>query len=340
MSVAAGSLTSGSVSLSDPRPGQASVSYTFKGSSADGATAVKCVQVVWSTTPTGDTAPAGFSGASGSVNAGASTLINSSASGWSLTKSDGAGSTGQNNIYQYTNATGVTPSTTTGATFVLSTITNPNTADTAYYFKLNTYGNTNCSSAAIDNATVGFINTNGSTLSLTVDANLSFSVSGVNNGASCDGATTTGTSTSTTIPFGAVSTASNSVVCQDLVAATNAPSGYTISLRYTGAPQNATSDTIADHSGSNASPSTFSAAGTEAYGYTTDDATLGTGTAGRFTAGGQKWAAATTANAEVAFAAAGTAATTYRIGHQVGISSTTPGGTYSTTIVYICTPVY
>jgi hypothetical protein len=151
---------------------------------------------------------------------------------------------------------------------------------------------------------------------------------------------TTGTSTATTLPFGAVTTASNSLVCQDLQAATNATNGYSVYIRYTGKPQNAALDEIADHSGSNASPTVFSAAGTEAYGYTTDDATLGTGTANRFTNGGVKWAAATTGNAEVAYSSTGTAAATFRIGHQVGISTTTPGGTYSTTIIYTCTPVY
>lgn len=339
--IAAGTLTNASVALSDPRPNGSGVSYSFTGSSVDGATAIRCVKVVWSTTSAGDTAPTSFSGAAGSVNAAASTLINSSATNWSLAKSDGTSSSGQNNIYQYTNsASGITPSTTTGATFQLIGIANSSLADTAYFFKLSTYTNTNCTTGAVDNVLVQFINTNGSTLSLTVDESLSFTVAGVNNGTSCNGTTTTGTATATTLPFGSVTTAANSVLCQDLSAATNATNGYTIFVRYTGEPNNGSGDDINDHSGTNAAPTTFSSPGVEAYGYTTDDSSLGTGTGNRFTAGGQKWAAADITNAEVGYSPTGTTATTYRIGHQVGISTGTASGTYQTTIIYTCTPVY
>jgi hypothetical protein len=341
VSLAAGTLTNASVALSDPRPSASSVTYTFAGSSVDTATAIRCVKVVWATTPTGDIAPTNFSGAAGSVNGGASSLINSSATNWSLAKSDGASSAGQNNIYEYTHSgAGVTPGGASGRTFVLTGLTNSSAADTGYYLLVNTYTNTDCSTGGVDNVTVQFINTNDSQLSLTVDASLSFTINGVNNGDSCSGTTTTGTSTATTLPFGAVTSAANSVVCQDLTAATNATNGYSIYLRYTGQPQNATLDVIADHGGTNTAPTAFPSAGTEAYAYSTNDATLGTGTVDRFTNPSQGWAAATTSNDEVAFSATGTAATSYRIGHQVGISTTTPGGTYSTTIIYTCTPVY
>ena len=339
---AAGTLTNASVALTDPRPNATSVGYSFTGSSVDGATVVRCVKVVWSTTSAGTIAPTGFNGAPGSVNAAASTLINSSATGWSLAKSDGTSSSGQNNIYQYTNTTGVTPSTTTGATFALTGLTNSSLADTTYFFKLFTFSNTNCSTGAIDNVTVQFINTNGSTLSLTVDQSLSFTVAGVGASTSCDGTTTTSAATATTLPFGNVTTASNAVVCQDLAAATNATNGYSIFVRYTGKPSNGVGGLIADHTGTNAAPTAFSAAGTEAYGYTTNDSTLaGTNpTANRFTSPAQNWAAATTSNAEIGYSPVGSTATTYRIGHQVGIANTTPAGNYQTTIIYTCTPVY
>ena len=164
----AATLSSASVALSDPRPSATSVNYTFTGSSVT-STNIKCVKAVFSTTPTGDTAPTSWDGSAGTITAASSTLVNSSATGWTLATSDGTSSTGQKNIWQYTNSTGVTPSTTTGATFIMAGITNSNTADTAYYLKLTTYSNTNCSTGPVDNATVEFINTNGSTLSLTVD---------------------------------------------------------------------------------------------------------------------------------------------------------------------------
>ncbi|MDB5179206.1 MAG: hypothetical protein JWN01_1149 [Patescibacteria group bacterium] len=335
----AATLSSASTALSDPRPSATSVNYTFTGSSVTSSN-IKCVKAIFSTTPTGDTAPTGWSGASGSVTAASSTLVNSNGTGWTLATSDGTSSTGQKNVWQYTNATGVTPSTTTGATFIMAGITNSNTADTAYYLKVSTYDNINCSSNPVDNATVEFLNTNGSTLSLTVDNTLSFTVNAVSSSTSCDGATTTQASTATTIPFGTVTAASNGVVCQDLTAATNATNGYTIYSRYTNAPTNALSQSIADWTGTNTSPTTFPAAGTEAYGVTSNDTTLGTGSANRFTNGGQKWAALTASNAEVAYESAGVTISTYRIGHQVGISLTTKPGTYTTTVVYTCTPVY
>ncbi len=340
VNVHAASLSSVSVALSDPRPSQTGVNYTITASGVT-SSATKCVKLVWAAAYAGTAAPAGFGGAGGSVTAASSSLINNSATNWSLAKSDGAGSgVGQNNVYQYTNSsTGVVPSTLSGATFVVGGITNPSTADTAYYLMVNTYSDVACS-APIDNAIVQFINTNASTLSLTVDDTLSFTVNAVAAAQGCDGTTSTAASTATTIPFGTINSASNGIVCQDLTAATNATSGYTIYARYTAKPTNSIAQTIADWTGSNATPTTFSPAGTEAYGYTTNDSTLGTGTANRFTNGGQKWAALTNANAELAFEPNGVASTTYRIGHQVGVSLTTRPGTYTTTVIYTSTPIY
>jgi hypothetical protein len=334
----AAQLTSASASLSDSRPSQSGVTQTFTVSGVT-ASVVQCVRIVWANASTGNTAPSGFSGASGTVTAGSSTLINSSASGWSLAKSDGASSTGQNNIYEYTNSTGVTPSTTTGATFVIGGLVNPNLADTAHYVYLNTFGNTDCSTSPIDNATMEFINTNGSTLSLTVDPTLTFTVNGVSSGSSCVGDTTNAATTSTTLPFGNVVSGTPSLLCQDLAASTNATGGYSIYMRYTGAPSNGT-ETINPVSGSNAAPAAFPSPGTEAYGYSTTDASLGTGTANRFTASGPNWAALTTSNAEIAYESGPVATTNYDIAHQVDVSLTTPSGTYVTTVIYTCTPVF
>ena len=331
------------VALSDPRSNQTGVSYTFSGGDTTTPVAlsvIKCVKIVIADNSSTTKAPIGFNGVSGSVDAANSTLINSSASGWSLAKSDGISSSAQNNIFQYTNSTGITPSTTIGATFILSNLTNGSAENVTYYFRINTYGNIDCITAPIDNAYPQFVYTSASLLSLTVDASLSFTVNAVGSAQSCDGTTTTIASTSTSIPFGAVTASSNSIVCQDLIAATNATNGYTIYIRYTGAPTNVLSQTIANSSGTNAAPAAFSGAGTEAYGYSTNDATLGTGTANRFTNPSQRWAALTTSNAEVAYESVGITNTTYRIAHQVGVSTTTRAGNYQTTVLYTCTPVY
>ena len=97
---------------------------------------------------------------------------------------------------------------------------------------------------------------------------------------------------------------------------------------------------MAGHTGTNASPTVFSAAGNAAYGYTTNDATLGTGTANRFTSPAQEWAAATTTNAEIGYESTPAIGASYRTGHQLGILVTSPAGIYQTTMIYTCTLGY
>lgn len=324
----AASLTNASVALSDPRPSQ-STSYTFTGSTVTTATAIKCIKTTFSTNAASVTTPTGFTAASATVNA-SSTLINGSTAGWTATP--GA------NTFTFTNSTGVTPSLGSARTFVLDAVISSSVADTGYYYKISTYTNVDCATGPIDNAIVQFINTNGSTLSLTVDNTLSFTVNAVAASSACAGGTSNATSTSTTIPFGTVTAATNGLVCQDLSAATNATNGYTIYIRDTAQLTNGLGQTLADWTGTNAAPTTFSAAGTEAYGYSTNDVTLGTGTLGRFTT--NKFAANTTSNSELAYEAAGLTSTTYRVAHQAGVSLTTKPGTYQTTVIYTCTPVY
>jgi hypothetical protein len=195
---------------------------------------------------------------------------------------------------------------------------------------------------------VQFINTTGSTLSLTINPTLSFAVAGVNSGVSCAGGTTSGTSDATHIPFGTVTISANSIVCQDLQAASNATNGFTVSARYTAKPTSG-SNTISDLGGvspvPNSAPTSFTSSGTESYGYTTDDQSLstcgGSCSANRFYNGTTfKWAAMSSTNAEVGYEPTGVSSGTYRIGHQVGIAATTLSGTYTTTIIYTCTPVY
>jgi hypothetical protein len=336
LNIHAANLSSASLSLSDPRPNTLSANYTFTASSVTtGAPGtIKCIKMLYSDTATGSTVPAGMS-----TNGGGVTLDTTNSNymptpaSWTLNKP-------ANGTLTLTNATGEIPASAATRKVVINGITNANTADTHYWLKFSTYNNTDCATSPVDNTAVQFILTNGSTLTLTVDNTLSFTVNAVSAGAACDGTTTTAASTATTIPFGTVTAASNAIVCQDLTAATNATNGYTIYARYTGQPANSLAQTIANHTGTNVTPTAFSAAGTEAYGYTTNDATLGTGTANRFTSPAQAWAAMATTNAEVAYEATGVTSTTYRVGHQVGVSLTTKPGTYATTIIYTCTPVY
>jgi hypothetical protein len=327
----AATLSSAKVALSDSRPSTTAVNYTVTASSVQ-TVATKCIKLVFATTATGSTVPTGFDSSVGAVaiNTGGTNYVPTPAS-LTLTKST-------NGTLTLVDAAGQTPASATARTVSIDGITNSSVADTAYFLRISTFSNSDCATGPLDNASVEFINTNGSTLSLTIDNTLSFTVNAVASGQSCNGTNSTATSTATTLPFGTVTASTNGIVCQDLTAATNSTNGYTIFARYTAKPTNALAQTIADWTGTNTTPTTFSAAGTESYGYTTNDFTLGTGTAARFNA--NKYAAMTTSNNEVAYEAAGVTSTTYRIGHQVGVSLTTFPGTYTTTIIYTCTPVY
>jgi hypothetical protein len=336
LGVHAATLSNASVAVGDSRPSAASSNYTFTASNVTtGAPGtIKCIKWQFTDTSTGSTVPAGMSTNGGGVifDTAGSNYVPTPAS-WTLGKP-------ANGTLTFTNAAGETPASAAGRKLSVNGITNSNLADTKFWLKFTTYNNTDCATSPVDNANVLFILTNSSQLSLTVDNTLSFTVNPVAAGQTCNGDTATATSTATTIPFGTVTPASNSIVCQDLTAATNATNGYTIYARYTAKPTNALSQTISDWTGSNTTPTTFAAPGTEAYGYTTDDATLGTGVANRFTSGGAKHAAMTTTNSEVAFESVGLTTNTYRVGHEVGVSLVTRPGTYTTTIIYTCTPIY
>jgi hypothetical protein len=237
-----------------------------------------------------------------------------------------------------TNATPVAPQSGS-QTIVFGAVTNGSVANTSYFAVIKTYTTNSCATPS-DTVTVQFVYTDGQQVSATVDPTLTFALAGVTSGGTVNGATTNVTATTTTIPFGTITSATNKIAAQDLTVTTNAGNGYTVFARYTGALTSG-GFTISDLSGAtNAAPTAFSAAGTEAFGYTTNDATLGTGTADRFTNPANRWAAFTTSNAEVAFNATGATSQTTRVGLQTGVASTTEPGTYSTTVIYTATPIY
>ena len=330
----AATLSQASLAVSDPRPSNLSTGYIFTGSNVTtgaGGT-IKCIKEVY-TDPSTGLAPAGINTAASTFNTGTSNYMPTPAS-WTINHP-------ANGTITLTFATGEAPTVAAARKVEFDAITNSSIV-TAQEVQFSTYNNTDCATSPVDNATTLFILTNGSTLSLTVNDTLTFTVNAVAGAQACAGSTTTQASTATTVPFGTVTSAANGLVCQDLTAATNATNGYTIYARYTAKPTNALAQTIADLTpGTNTTPSAFSAVGTEAYGYTTNDQTLGTGTANRFFNGTTySWAAMTTSNAELAYEAAGVNSTTYRIAHQVGVSNITHPGTYTTTIIYTCTPIY
>ena len=87
-----------------------------------------------------------------------------------------------------------------------------------------------------------------------------------------------------------------------------------------------------------AAPVAFSAAGTEAWGFSTADATLAGGTANRFTSGGAKWAPLSISVPGDIVADAG--APVSGVGGQTqlcfeaGAGAATASGVYTTSIIY------
>lgn len=320
--VQAATLTGGSLSLSDPRPSEENVTYTFDWSGVTTGTEIKCIEAVFSDSATGGTKPTGMDTTGASLTS--STFI--TAGSWT-------GDFTTDGTLELTNDSGETAG---NGDLVFGGITNSSVADTGYYAIFNTYSDTGCTTG-VDEGTVMFINTEGQAVSMTVDPSLSFTIAGVADTATVNGTDLSVTTTSTEIPLGTVTTDANAVAAHDLTVGTNASNGYTVYIRYTGQPEYGT-ETITDHSGTNTSPTSFSAVGTEAFGYTTEDSTLGTGTADRFDA--NNWAAFTTENLEVAYNNGPVNDETTRIGYQVGIAADTAAGNYTTTVILTATPTY
>jgi hypothetical protein len=319
-------LSSSSLQLSDPRPGQTGVTYTFQSSSFTTGTTIECIDLFLNTEVDGSGSAVGTTTSSSLLS---SSLI--TAGSWSINNA-------VNGRLRITNATGQTPAAS--GNIVFGGITNSASEDT-YYGVFTTYTDDTCTtpSGGVDSVSVAFVIVNGSLVSLTIDPTLTFTVQAVAVSQAVNGATTNTASTATGIDFqNNVTSSTNGISAHDLIVGTNATGGYSVFVRHTGDLSNG-SDTIANHTGTNALPTVFSAVGTESWGYTTNDFTLDA-TADRFDS--NLWAGFTTSNGLVAYngAAPSPSPETTRVGHQVGVSSGTPAGTYQTTIIYTATSVY
>ena len=282
-SALAAQLNTASLNLSDPRPSQSS-NYNFTASNVT-ATAIKCIKVVLATTSTGTTVPTSLISTGASVNTGTTNYITTTS--WTLDATT-------NGTLLYTKSAGSTPASSSGRIFQLDGITNGATVSTTYYGQFSTYNNIDCVTSPVDSVTVAYEYTAGQAVTISIDPTLTFAVAGVASSGSVNSATTNVTTTSTTIPLGTPTTLQNQIAAQDLSVSTNAGGGYTVFIRYSAAPTSG-SNTITDHTGTNSAPTTFSSVGTEAFGYTTNDTSLGTGTPNRFSS--NKWAGFTTSKA-------------------------------------------
>lgn len=320
-------LSSSSLQLSDSRPSQTS-SYTFSTSGLTTGTTIRCIQLDIGTSVDG-TGDAGLNLSSITLDS-----LTMAAGGWVVASVDGA-----TDQLRATLAGGATPSAS--GNIVWGNITNGSTADTTYFGVFTTFENVDCVTDPVDTAVVTLIYKDGALVSLTIDPTLTFTIAGVASSNTVNGVTTTITTTPTAISFlNSVTPSTNGVSAHNLTASTNAAGGYALYIRHTGLLTNGSGNTIDNLGSNNASPGAFPAPGTEAWGYTTQDSTLQSGTPARFTTG-PSWAGfSITTNELVADETGPGASGTTRVSHQVGVSGTTEAGTYQTTIIYTAASTY
>jgi len=244
-----------------------------------------------------------------------------------------------------------------GATVIVPVtggITNPTTTNTTYYVRITTKDG---SAVTIDGPnTVAFaiLTSTSLAVSASVDPNLTFTIAGVNSGGTVNGATTTVTTAAGTIPFGTLTAATPAIGAHDVTITTNAGSGYTVTASHSASAQAGfppltagSSNNIDAFTGTNTSPTAWSSpngstanTNTGFFGYTTEDSSLCTGSANRFTTVTNVWAGTSTTGAEVICSATGVSAQTTRIGWEVEVNAIQPAGTYSGTAILVATPTY
>lgn len=336
--VFAANLTSASVTISDSRPSQTSVTYTT-GFTFPGTTAIQCIRIQLATTASGSfTAPTGISTTSavkGTITGGGLTNAN-----WTLDNS-------VNGDLKLTAGAAQTP-TATAATIPITTITNPSGSgltNGTFFGRINTYTGSDCSTGPTDTVVVSLAVTSGVVISAVVDPTLTFTVAGYTSAVKTSITPDSNcTSTATSVAFPPTMSIATTYYCaQRLTVSTNASLGYTVTARGTVAGDDMVNlinpaETITDHTGTNASPSGFGTP-TEAFGYTTSDGTLGTGTTGRFSAA-DTFAGFSNTASEVAYSATPVANETTDIAYGFRFGALTGSGTYQTTLVYTATPLY
>jgi hypothetical protein len=189
------------------------------------------------------------------------------------------------------------------------------------------------------------------TVSASVDTIFTFAVNGVNKGTTFNGtATTTGNSSSTTIPFGKLVGGQATTTAQQLVVNTNAGNGYSVTVQIDRPLQSSTGGIIDGYSSESDTPLAWADPTPDVndpttwgyWGVTSDDAT--TTRAAQFTTG--KYIAASTTPRVVMsntgpVDGTGTGVGTTYVGYKVEISNLQEAGDdYSTTLTYVATPTF
>lgn len=348
--VFAADLTNASVTLGDSRPAQTAVNYAIRFNPGTSGT-IRCITFEF-VQKTGGNIPAG------AIASEPATGLNTTAVPSATTTS---GLTNGNWLFTSTAAnsgkleygTGDTVTTATTINIALAAMVNPTTQGT-YYLRLTTWG-TNCTTGLLDQSVVAFAAINGVVVSATVDPIFNFTVAGIAPAATWktgETAVSTGCDyAGGNLTFPKPLVLETDYTCaHQLTVETNAAGGYTVTLKGFGIGSPYTtgnflksnaSRSITDITGTGTTPGAWSTGAAEAFGWSTDDTTLGTGTAGRF-AGTNLWAKVPlTANPEeIMYNNNVLGSDVNKIGYRLRIFGQTRAGTYQGTAIYTATPIF
>lgn len=257
---------------------------------------------------------------------------------------------GQNLVFEFCNGDGAViaaggTSTITIGSSTGNQIVNPTPAGDSQSYEVN------ISLAGVDSGATRVVILSSVTVSASVDTIFNFAVSGLASGASMNGDTSTGDTTTTTIPFGTLSDGNATRTAQLLTVNTNAANGYTVTVQIDGPLESSTGADIDSYPEAVADdPETWSApAGTlgneNTYGHwgvTSDDTA-----AGRSVEFGSQEYVGVTTTPRIVMGHTGPAngtgvgQGTTTVGYQIEISALQEAGDdYTAQLTYIATPTF
>jgi hypothetical protein len=319
--VDAAQITSRSTTLGVSTPG-AATTYAFSFTVPTTGTAIKSFSAQACTTPLGScTTPTGFSITGSTLTAQPTGF--GAASGWTVNTA----TAGQLRMVDASNAT--TPSGSQAVSF--SGVTNSTTVNTAYYLRITTYSDS-AWTTAIDTGNTA-VATDDATTDLPVSAvvaeALTFCVG--TSGATCGTIAGTSVSLNSGNPL---STASIGTGTSEMIASTNAGSGLVITY-------NAGQFTNGTHNFANGFTSSGAASspGTEEFGLNATESGSGGVVSSPYNTANYAWNPAVTTSIGTSGGAPLTLGT-WTVNYGANVSATTPYGSYSTKMVFTCTPTF
>lgn len=330
--VYAGSLANAKVTISDSRAGQTGVTHTFSFVTGTAGT-IKTVEMLYCTTPSGScTNPNG--------------IDTTNASQGSITGlTSGTTNTATNGMFIFTVSSPSSVNAGTALTLPYLTITNPSTIDSSFFVRITTK---DASDVTIDSTSVAFatLDTNSLAMSANVGATFSVALAAVTTGSVNGQTINVAASTASTIPFGSLTSGSTKVAAHDITVITNSSSGYAVTVRANNPPLVDGSNNIDNFIEPNSLPLLWSSpagstpnVNTGFLGYTTEDTSLCTGTANRFS--GNKWAGFDTTPYEIVCNPSPVlSGETTRLGWQIEVNGMQPSGNYAGVLTIVTTPTY